>query len=58
MALSWLMLQKTDCEADPWMEIYDGDEIHFIGPMEHHEGFYVEEAMKIELERTKAEQSK
>ena len=39
------------------MEIYDGDEIHFIGPMEHHEGFYVEEAMKLELERREAEQS-
>ena len=40
------------------MEIYYGDEIHFFGPMDHNEGFYVEEAMKLELERTKAEQSK
>ena len=52
MAFSWLMLQKNDCI--PWMEIYDGDEIHFVGVTDHNEAFYVEEAMKLEQERSKA----
>lgn len=50
-------LQKTDCEAHPWVEIYTDTEIHFVGVLDHNDDFYVEEASKLGEERAKAERT-
>lgn len=47
-----VVLQDTQLNAYPWIEIYDGSLIKYMAPLEMHDRFFVPEAIAAESDQT------